>query len=84
MGPPSAQFVGQDDAHEVAGPLHQAQEEEVEEGVAGHVLHVDHHLVVDEGRGRESNGAEDGPDQSGALEVRNSTNNVKNKAALMP
>ena len=62
MGPAPAQLVGEDDPHEVAGALHQAQEEEVEEGVAGHVLDVDHHLVVDEGGGGEADGAEDGPE----------------------
>ena len=40
----------------VAGALNQPEEEEVQEGVADHVAHVDHHLVVDEGRGGEANG----------------------------
>ena len=62
VGPPPPDLVGQDRPQEVAGALHQAQEEEVEEGVAGHVLDIDDHLVVDEGGGGEPDGAEDGPD----------------------
>ena len=62
MGPSSANLVCQEHAHLVAGPLHQTQQEQVEEGVARHVGHVDHHLVVDEGRGSEADGAVDGPE----------------------
>ena len=59
VSPSPAQLVGQDHAHHVAGTLHQTQEEEVEEGVARHVAHVDHHLIVDEGGGSKANSAED-------------------------
>ena len=40
---------------DISRALHQSEQEEVQEGVADHVAHVDHHLVVDKGRRGEPN-----------------------------
>ena len=45
VGPPPADLLREQHPHEVAGPLHQPQQEQVQEGVAAHVGHVDHDLV---------------------------------------
>ena len=65
MGPAPANLVGQKEAEHVAGALGQTKQEHVEEGVAGHVGHVDHDLVVDEGGGSEPDGADHRPGGQG-------------------
>ena len=40
---------------DIARAFHQSKQEEVQEGVADHVAHVDHHLVVDKGGRGEPN-----------------------------
>ena len=56
VSPLAAFQVFPDFTQHIARAFHQSQQEEVQEGVADHVAHVDHHLVVDEGRGGEANG----------------------------
>ena len=41
MGPSSSDFIGHDNPHNIAWALHQTQEEQVHEGVAVHVGHID-------------------------------------------
>ena len=67
VGPAPSELVGQEEAEYVAGALNEAEEEHVEEGVAGHVGQVDHDLVVDEGGGSETDGADHRPDGQGGL-----------------
>ena len=45
VGPPPADLLREQHTHEVAGPLHQPQQEQVQEGVSAHVGHIDHDLV---------------------------------------
>ena len=40
---------------DISRAFHQSKQEEVQEGVADHVAHVDHHLVVDKGGRGEPN-----------------------------
>merc|ERR1719180_779221 len=56
VSPSSSHFVRQDSTQHVPRALNKSEEEEVQEGVADHVADVDHHLVVDKGRGGEANG----------------------------
>ena len=49
ISPLGAFQVFPDFTQDIARALHQSEKEEVQEGVADHVAHVDHHLVVDKG-----------------------------------
>ena len=47
--------VFRDFTQDISRAFHQSKQEEVQEGVADHVAHVDHHLVVDKGGRGEPN-----------------------------